>query len=84
MDYAVYIRMLCEYFVKCSFVRDIEIIKVGFLTADELDAVDDLWGRVIQVVCNDNLIARFQEGQSSEGSDISSAAIPYQSAKSMV
>ena len=75
MDHAVDIRMLREDFVKRSFIRDIEIIKFGFLTAYELDAVDDFWGRVVQVVCNDNLIVRFQEGQSSEGSDVSSAAV---------
>lgn len=49
------------------------------LSGDELDAVESNFGRVVEVVYNDDLIAMLDESESSEGSDVSCTTIYLES-----
>lgn len=70
MNHAVNVWVLLKDAVKRSLVGDVELDKLGPLAADQLDAVDDLFGRVVQVVSDDYLVAGLEEGESREGANV--------------
>ena len=66
MDHIVNIRVLLEDFVKRSLVCDIALVEGRSFAADQLDAVDDLCGRIVKVVNDDNLVVSLEEGEGCE------------------
>jgi hypothetical protein len=47
---------------------------LGSLARDELDAVDDLFGGVVEVVDDDHFVVGLEQGQGCEGADVARAA----------
>lgn len=70
MNHAVNVRVLLKDAVKGSLVGDVELDKLGPLAADQLDAVDNLFGRVVQVVSDDDLVAGLEKGEGREGANV--------------
>ena len=66
--------MFGEYIVESFLIPDIEIDAIWSLTADELYAVNDLFGRVIEIVCDDYFVACFEEGKGGEGANVAGAS----------
>ena len=59
MDHAINIWMRLEHLIKVLLLSDIDIVIFGSLAADEFDAIDDLLGRIVQIVCNHDLVVCF-------------------------
>ena len=70
VNHAIDIGVSLEDLVESCLFGDIELHEFGSLAGDELDAVDHLIGRVVEIVGNDNLVAGVQEGQGSEGANV--------------
>jgi hypothetical protein len=64
------IWVLLKDLVKGSLICDIAFVKSRPLAADELDAVNDFLGRVVEVVDDDDLVVGFQKGESREGANV--------------
>ena len=62
--------MLFEDHVKAAGDRDINIIKRRPFPADELDPVDALPRRVIEIVGNHDLVSSFEQSKCCEGPNI--------------
>lgn len=60
MDDTVNIRVLLEYLIKRAIIRDIKLIKRWPLTTDELNAIENLFGRIVEIVGDDDFISRLQ------------------------
>ena len=56
-------------------VGDVGIVEDGSLARDGLDTVEDLLGRVVQVVDNDDLVVGLEQGEGGEASDVSGATV---------
>lgn len=46
------------------------------LAANQLDAIESDFGRVVEIVDDDNVIASFEKGQRCEGADVARATVP--------
>jgi len=73
VDDIVNIRVLLEHLVQGLLVGDIERIVLGSLAADQLDAVQDLVGRVVEVVDDDDLVVGLEESERGERADVAGA-----------
>lgn len=71
MDHAVDIGMRLKDLIQCRFIGNIGLVEGRSLSREELDTVDSNFGRVVQVIYDDDLIAMVEKGESSEGPDIS-------------
>ena len=58
MNDTINVWMFLENFVKIFLLSNIDVCKTGPFARDELNAIDGLFGRVIQVIRNDNFIIR--------------------------
>ena len=72
MNDAVNIGMFREYIVESLLVPDVKTDEVWSFAADEFYAVNDLLGRIVEIVDNDNLVPSFEEGEGSEGANVAS------------
>lgn len=61
MDDAINIGVLLKNPIKRLFIRDVDIVECGPLAADKFDAIDGLFGRVVEIVSDDNFISFFQQ-----------------------
>lgn len=75
MNDAVNVRVLSEHLVEAGGVGDVDLDKLGLLARDQFNAVDDLWGRVVQVVGNDDLVVSFQESEGREGANVARSSV---------
>ena len=75
MNDIVDLRVLFEHGVEGRLVGDVEVDELGPLTADELDAVEDLGGGVVQVVCNDHLVACLEERKRRKRADVACSSV---------
>jgi len=64
--HAVNIRVLLEHLVQLLLIRDIAIVELRLLAADQLYAVYDFRCRVVAVIDNDHLVVGLEEGERSE------------------
>ena len=80
VNHAVNVGILLKDAVERSLVGDVKLDELGPLAADQLDAVDDLFGRVVQVVRDDDLVAGLEEGQGREGANVAGATARERSA----
>lgn len=73
MNDIVDIRVLLEHLIQGLLVGDIEGVVLGPLSADQLDAVQDLFGGVVEVVDDDDLVVGLEESERGEGADVAGA-----------
>jgi hypothetical protein len=76
VDHIVNVWVLLEDLVEGSLVRDVAFVEGRSLAADELNAVYDFFGRVVQVVDDDDLVVCFEEGESREGANVAGTTGP--------
>lgn len=74
VNHGVNLGMLLENLIQALLIGDIDVIELGFLSADKLDTVENLLRRIVQVVYDDNIVASSQKLQRGEGTDISSSS----------
>jgi hypothetical protein len=79
VDDIVNVRVLGEDLVQRGLVGDVALVEGGPLAADELDAIDHLGRRVVQVVDDDDLVVGLQKGERREGADVARATVGSQS-----
>lgn len=73
MNDVVNVGVLLEHLVESSLILDVKLVELGLLAADELNAVDDLLGRVVEVVNDDDLVASLEKSECCEGANVASA-----------
>lgn len=73
MNDAINIRMLLKHFIQSLLIGDIARVELGSLAANELDAVEDFVGGVVEVVDDDDLVVGLEEGEGGEGADVAGA-----------
>jgi hypothetical protein len=66
----VNIRVLLEHLIQGLLIGDVERVVLGFLAADQLNAVQDLFGGVVEVVDDDDLVVGLEESERGEGADV--------------
>lgn len=62
--------MLGEDLVESCLIGDVELIKSRPLSADELDAVHDLFRRIVKIVDNDDLVIGLKKCKGREGTNV--------------
>jgi hypothetical protein len=75
VDDAVNVGVRSKHLVEAGRVGDVDLEEVGSLARDQFNAVDDLWGRVEQIVGNDNLVVSLQESKGREGANIARSSV---------
>ena len=70
VDDIVDVGVLLEHLVERGLILDVELVEFGLLAADELDAVEDLLGRVVEIVDDDDLVAGLEESKRCERADV--------------
>jgi hypothetical protein len=70
MDDAVNVWVFGEDLVQLFFVCNVKFVVLGSATADELYAVEDFCGGIVEVVDNDDVIVGFEKGKGCEGADV--------------
>ena len=66
MNHIVNVWVLLKHFVQLLLVGDIQRVVLRPLAADELDAVQDLLGGVVEVVDDDDLVVGLEKGKGGE------------------
>jgi hypothetical protein len=75
VDHIVDVRVLLEHLVQLLLIGNVQFVVLGPLAADELDTVQDLLGRVVKVVDDDDLVVGLEKGESSERADVAGATM---------
>ena len=70
VDYTVNIRMRLEDLIEVLLFPDIDIVELRSLARDKLNTIDCLFGRIEQVVHNNDLVASLEEGKRCEGPNV--------------
>lgn len=73
MNDIVDIRVLLEHLIQGLLIGDVERVVLGSLAADQLDAVQDLLGGVVEVVDDDDLVVGLEESERGERADVAGA-----------
>ena len=73
MNDIVNIRVLLEHLVQGLLIGDIKRVVLGSLAANQLDAVEDLLGGVVEVVDDDDLVVGLEESERGERADVAGA-----------
>lgn len=76
MDDAVNGRVGGKDLVYILFYSQVDLMKGRALAANQLDTIESDFGRVVEVVDDDNVIASFKKGQRCERADVAGATIP--------
>ena len=76
MDDIVNIRVLLKHLIQLLLIGDVQRVVLGPLAADELDAVEDLLGGVVEVVDDDDLVVCLEEGKGCEGANVAGSTAP--------
>ena len=75
MNHIIDIRMLRKDLCKAGLIGDVDLVELRSLPGDELDPVDALFGRVVQVVDDDDLVVCLQQCENGEGADVACSAV---------
>lgn len=70
MDDIVNIWVLLKHLVERGLICDIDLVEGRSLAANELDAVHDFWGGVVEVVDDDDFVVCFEEGKGCERANV--------------
>lgn len=73
MDNTVNVGVGLEHLVEAILHGDIELVELGLLATDKLNAVESLTWRIVEVVSNDDLVTSLEEGEGSEGANVARA-----------
>jgi hypothetical protein len=73
VDDIVNVWVLGKDLVQRGLVGDVALVEGWPLAADELDAVDDFLGGVVEVVDDDDLVVCLEERERCEGANVASA-----------
>ena len=68
------IRVLLKHRIQLLLIRDVALYVLGLLAADQLYAIDDLGGGVVEIIDDHDLVVGFEQGEGSEGADVACAA----------
>ena len=74
VDHTVNIRMRLEHLIEVLLFPDIDIVELRSLARDKLDSIDCLFGRIEQVVDNNDFVAGLEEGKRREGPNVSATS----------
>ncbi len=74
VDHAVNIRMRLEDLVEVLLLPDVDIVELRSLARDKLNSIDCLFGRVEQIVRNNDLVASLEEGKRCEGPNVAATS----------
>lgn len=77
MYHTVDIRMCLEDLVKVLLFPDIDLEELRLLARDELDAFDGLFGRVLEVVANHDLVIGLEQGKGGEGANVAGPTVHW-------
>ena len=66
--------MRLEDLVEVLLFSDVDIVELGSLARDELNPINCLFGRVEQVVRNNDLVASLEEGKRCEGPNVAATS----------
>jgi len=66
--------MRLENFVQSGLVGNVDVVDLWLLAADELNAVCDLFERVVKVVHDDDVVASLNKGEGCERANVSGTA----------
>lgn len=70
MNNIVDIRVLLKHLIQLLLIGDIQRVVLGPLATDELNAVQDLIGGVVEVIDDDDLVVGLEQGERSERADV--------------
>ena len=65
--------MLSEHFVESGLVGNVELVIDGAFAGNQLNAIENFVGRVIEVVDNHDFVVGLEEGESGEGANVAGA-----------
>ena len=69
------IGMLAEDLVEGRLIGDVDGVELWALASELLQAVDDLFGGVVEVVDDDDLVVGFEQLEDGEGADVAAATV---------
>lgn len=75
MDNTVDLRMRLKDFLERRLIDDVDFIEIRSLSTEQLDAVEDYFGRVVEAVDNNDVVAMFEECQRGEGTNVAGATV---------
>jgi hypothetical protein len=75
VDDAVNVWVRRKNLVERSGIGDVDLGELRSLAGDQFNAINDLWGRVVQVVRDDNFVARFQQRKGRERANIARSSV---------
>ena len=73
MNHAVNVRMRLENLVKILLFPDVNIVVFRSLAAYELDTIDRLLRRIVQIVYDHDLVVCFEQSKSCKRSNVAAA-----------
>jgi len=73
VDDIVDVWVLLKHLIQLLLIGDVQRVVLGPLAADELDAVEDFLGGVVEVVDDDDLVVGLKKGECGEGADVAGA-----------
>lgn len=74
VDDGIYFWVFLENAIQGGFVRHVGLVKGWPLATDELDAVQSLFGRVVEVVEHNDIVAGNQKFKDGKGTDVARSA----------
>lgn len=72
---AVNAWVVCKDLFHSGIVCNVDVVVRRSLSGDELNSVDDFFGRVVEVVDDYDFIACFEERDDCEGADVASTSV---------
>jgi hypothetical protein len=70
---AVDVGVSFEDLVKGRLVGDVDLSELGLLARDQGNALQSLWGGIVEVIGNDDLVASLEQSEGGEGADVASS-----------
>lgn len=75
MNDAVNFRVLVKDLVEGLFIGNIDVVESRAAAAELLDAVEDDFERVVEVVGNDDVVVVFEEGQGCKRANVAGSSV---------
>lgn len=81
VNHAVNLGVLLEDLVESILVGDVDLVEVGALAAEELNAVDGDLGGVVKAVDDDHIVAVLKKSEGGKRADVAGATVSHRSAR---
>lgn len=72
---AVNVGVRLENLVESGLIGHIELSELRLLARDQLNALESLVGGVVEVVCDNNFVASFEQSKSGEGANVTGTTV---------